>query len=272
MKWHCFLFFLILSFRGHLWATSESFCLNPRQLQPGLSTQDLETNLLSGHKGEIKQWRLQWASLEKNQRAEKISEVIQEKNQIRLKEFLENKVLTGSSISKDQAQDLRQNISEHPVVGLKAMDHYDPDLRIGFCFGRATFVHWELIRLGVNPERIVKIFAVGSLYKDYQSWDYHVATAVLADDNSWWVIDDLQNELMSPQEWMKAINQWSRHAGYPQIQYYFTSPYKFQPHLGAYPLQALLDPLYKDYFKDLMQSFKNNKYCQKSNMSTALPQ
>lgn len=75
---------------------------------------------------------------------------------------------------------------------------YDPDLKIGFCFGRATIGHMEALVRGVHPDSIRKIWIAG----DMKEWGHHVAVMIKAEEG-WWVIDTNLQRVVKTDEWLK---------------------------------------------------------------------
>ena len=164
--------------------------------------------------------------------------------------------------SKSQAQKILKELRSNPVIGDTAQGHYDATAETGFCFGRAAFVHFALLKLGVKPEHISKIFVMGGLYRDGTGWDYHVATAALGAEGQWWVIDSLVDDVLPLQAWMQQVSKWDGNRINPRIRYYFTAATKFQPIYGTYEAPRLRSPIYKGYFENLAAWYANNT-CQK---------
>lgn len=153
----------------------------------------------------------------------------------------------------------------HPVVGKKFASKYDlKSQEIGFCFGRAAYVHFELIKAGVSATNIVKIFAMGGLYRDNVGWDYHVATAVQEELGTWLVIDSLNDEVLDLQSWINKVSKWDGNRVNPKLRFYFTDPNKFQATSGFYNNEKFNLPLYKGYFKDLLKWYSKRENCIKS--------
>ena len=165
---------------------------------------------------------------------------------------------TKEGISESQASEILKMFRNHPVISEEATAKYDTELRqIGYCFGRAAFVHWELLRRGVKPTNIGKIFAIGKFNYQGALWDFHVATVVRNLDGDWLVIDGFQNRVMKPDVWTEQISKWSLNNALYGVRFYFTDPVKFRPLPGAYSEKNLNDVHYKNYFKDLIQWFND---------------
>jgi hypothetical protein len=75
---------------------------------------------------------------------------------------------------------------------------YDPQNKVGFCFGRATIAHMEALVRGMDPNSIKKIWIAG----DMKEWGHHVATLIKI-ENSWMVVDTNLNKVVSVEEWIK---------------------------------------------------------------------
>jgi len=108
------------------------------------------------------------------------------------------------AISQQQASLLVKTILDHPTNGSKHEKKYDPEECYGFCFGRATLVHSEALRRGVDPAAIKKIWVVGSIEKG--RWQFHVATMIKAKGTgTWWVVDPIYSKAISVKEWVQRM-------------------------------------------------------------------
>lgn len=164
----------------------------------------------------------------------------------------------SDAITLKQANKLLKSISPHPIVGDIAYDYYNRAGReIGFCFGRATYVHLALLRMGVKKDAIKKIWTVGQTGGEV-NWIYHVATAVRTTDGNWTVIDNFVNRLVTAQEWatmMRTMTVDGKKATF------ITDAKKFGPKTGAYSrvqlgLELSRDKdFYQNYFVDLFKWF-----------------
>jgi len=181
---------------------------------------------------------------------------MQKKNQEFLSELKEWG--TNSSMTLVQAQNILNSIPKHPIIGNPGEKKYDPNHEIGYCFGRAAYVHLELLRQGVPAKSIGKIFVLGSLYREYRGWDFHLATIVKSSDGEWLVIDNLVEEVSLVPEWMKKISKWDRDSRNPSLRFYFTDPVKFLPLAGPYSKESLNNPIYNNYFIDLLKWFRES--------------
>lgn len=156
---------------------------------------NVETNLIKLYYSEIEKVKSNLAEgLPLRERDIAISKALQTKNADLLK-LLDTNVnadpnLVLGSLSQEQAQRVLLSLVNHPIVGNDALEKkYDVAREVGFCFGRATFVHMELLRRGVDPSSIAKIFAIGRLNHEAEAWDYHVTTIVRGNGGKWLVID-----------------------------------------------------------------------------------
>lgn len=160
-----------------------------------------------------------------------------------------------SSVSYDFAHDVLNSINRHPVVSDYNVDHYKNGSEIGFCFGRATYVHLALLRAGVQRSSIKKIWAVGPMQTGSLDWQFHVATIVKADRGHWFVIDTFIGSVVTPEQWFQRMQEVSKDH---TLRFYVSDPSKFSVSLGVYNrVQLGLDltqeqDWYSHYFKDLM--------------------
>lgn len=163
------------------------------------------------------------------------------------------------SLMLHQAQKLMTATQQNEVVGFRASQKYqNPKFAIGYCFGRATFIHLMLLKMGVQKESIYKIWAVGGLVTNIPDvvWGHHVATVVFTRDKGWVVLDTNEAKPITVEEWMNS--QISRSTD-GQIRFYLTDAAKLGVDIGRYSrLQMGLDlpldqDLYFGYFKDMIQ-------------------
>ncbi len=239
----------------------------PYQTPPTLSPGSIETDLLRSQREELAAAEAISAreqNLTTDQKNSIISKILQTKNQELIQELnrlAEDQRKRGiQGITQKQAEQVLASIHQHPVVGPKSSRKYDTwDQMIGYCFGRAAYIHWDLLRRGVTPEKIGKIFAVGGLRQKISNgfhWDYHMATIVRAVDD-WWVIDPLIGKIMKVDPWMTDVNQMAANSP-SRLRFYFTDAIKLHPIPGAYSLERLLIPEYRGYFQDLFDWFRDH--------------
>lgn len=160
------------------------------------------------------------------------------------------------SIPLEYADDVYYSINQHPVVSEFRIYDYRNGHQIGFCFGRATYVHLVLLRSGMDKRSIKKIWAVGPMVTGDTEWQFHVATAVLAEDGQWYAIDTFQGRVVPVREWFRAMQEVATDK---TLRFYVSEPSKFSVSLGEYSrIQLGLDlsadqDWYSHYFKKLME-------------------
>lgn len=163
----------------------------------------------------------------------------------------------GGSLTSTEIREVLKAMVAHPIVGPAGYAKYDPDHRVGFCFGRAAFAHLELLARGARAQEVAKIFALGSLRHRGGPWRFHVATVVKDDQGRWWAVDSLQKDILEVGAWIRAVNAMDIDPKAPTVRYYVTDPAKFQPLLGAYEAKMLQDPLFNGYFVDLAGALRD---------------
>jgi hypothetical protein len=146
-------------------------------------------------------------------------------------------------------------LSNNAVTKRGSHPRYDPSGTIGYCFGRAAYVHYLLLRAGVPQQHIAKIFGLGKLKWEQGLWDYHMATMIPADDGQWLVIDNLFEKVLTHREWMERVAQFDIKKDLSQVRFYVTDPRKFQPAYAQYSLSNFNIPELKDFFDDLLKAF-----------------
>jgi len=152
------------------------------------------------------------------------------------------------SISQNEANEIVQKMRLHPVVGNEALKIYDPEGCIGFCFGRATWAHLELIKRKVNPASTVKAFVVGSMVEGDSIWGWHVSDFVRSDDGEWRALDEATGAV-TLQEW---LDYWRAQDDSGKVRLYMTDPRKFTAETGAYE-DSHMREFYDGYFIDMFQ-------------------
>lgn len=159
-----------------------------------------------------------------------------------------------ASISQEQASLLVNKILNHPTHGRKHEKKYDPEECYGFCFGRATLVHNEALRRGVDPAAIKKIWVVGSLERG--RWQFHVATMIKAKGTgTWWVMDPVYSKAISVKEWIRRMQNG---ADDNRMMVFVTDPRRFSVYdPRVYSNIDLLgdgkSDFYNGYFKDYLE-------------------
>jgi len=175
----------------------------------------------------------------------------------------------AAGVSYDQARLILSKLLQERIY----YDYrsYDPQGNIGFCFGRAMYLHLQLLRHGVAKDSIKKIFAIGPMRTGEINWQFHVATMVKdKNSNDWWVLDSNLPRPLSIEKWIEyyqkfRIDQTSMFFGFfkktdneKSIRFYVTEASKFGSSAWQYSPQSLNDPFYNNFFKDMLRDFKEN--------------
>lgn len=172
-----------------------------------------------------------------------------------------------SSITMATAEFLRNQIYENPIVRPMNDKYSQPGTSIGYCFGRATFVHLMLLKMGVQKSSIQKIWAVGEMKAGDILWQFHVATMAFTESHGWVVIDSNHMHPIPVREWTA---HYSKQTETGRIRFYATDAGKFSFELGKYSrVQLGLDlpaerDWYKNYFKDMFNWLKSKKVTEDS--------
>ncbi len=152
------------------------------------------------------------------------------------------------------------SMTKNPIIAdANAGKYNQPNVDIAYCFGRAAYAHFALLKMGVDKSAIRKIWAVGPMEGDV-NWQFHVATIVRADDGRWYVLDTyFAGEVVTLERW---ISTWRGMNKDGKLRIYFTDPQKFSVELGTYDRVQLGLNLtrdkdwYKGFFADLMTWFQ----------------
>lgn len=160
-------------------------------------------------------------------------------------------------ITKAEAEKLVASIAHHPVVGRNNI-YEKQKVSIGFCFGRATYTHLMLLKMGVDKDSIRKAFVVGNMNNGV-SWAWHVTTVVRsADGKGWWAVDNFTGVTFL-EDWFAQVFRLSTDK---KLRIYISEPAKFSAELAKYsPGQLGLkmqkkNDWYSGYFADLTKWFK----------------
>ncbi len=166
----------------------------------------------------------------------------------------------ASQLRYSEAQRLWKVIQTHTVVGTEHISKYEPaNVRIGYCFGRAMYGHLMLLKMGLQKESILKVWAIGKAVTSEGTWDFHVATLAYTPDQGWVSIDPFFGKPMPAAEWIQNFNKFSSDK---RMRFYVTSPQKFSMGIGRYNPQNLGLELnehkdwYKNYFVYLLESVR----------------
>lgn len=144
-----------------------------------------------------------------------------------------------------------ETVKKNPIATIDAVTQYEHGSDIGFCFGRALYVHHLLLQAGVKQEDLVKIFNVGQLLVQGQMWNFHVAMMVRDSKDGFLVVDPLAGKTLDYKSWIKQNADYEVKRSLSRGRFYLTDPRKFMVGPGAYSLEALSAPHLKAYFTDL---------------------
>jgi hypothetical protein len=160
----------------------------------------------------------------------------------------------GATSQLPLAKRILRGVAAHPITGMESVFTREHSGEIGFCFGRALFVHRELLKAGMAQQDLVKIFALGELSVDKQLWRFHVAVGIRDPKQGILMIDPLFPEVQSIAQWMREIEKFDIKFPYSRTRFYPTDPRKFLPSGGRYDKAQLNDPVFKKYFTALASS------------------
>ena len=143
-------------------------------------------------------------------------------------------------------------LTENPIAGNNPIHFYGESTDAGFCFGRALFVEKMLHNLNVKQEQIYKVFVIGDLFDGHILWNYHVATMYINAAGKKLMIDSLFDKVYDLESWFKKINKFAINQKSPVFRIYFAGAHKFQARPGEFAKEDLFNPLYDNYFFDLL--------------------
>jgi hypothetical protein len=182
-----------------------------------------------------------------------------QKNQVLISKMTERPLVTSATrkegLDDFAIENLFRSVEDHPVASLRAYDKYTKNSPgMGFCFGRATAAHLKALQNGVHKDSIRKIWAVGTLESGDTSWRYHVTTVVRNKSGDWIAIDPIMGRPIKLETWYKEMKGMDV-AG--NMRLFETTPERAGPSsTRAYNNRMFHDPVYEDYYKDLMVEFR----------------
>lgn len=170
----------------------------------------------------------------------------------------------AQTLDRVQAQKILDIVFNHPTIGFRADDIYSrPGEEMGFCFGRAMYMHLLALKIGVQKESIKKIWAVGPMQSDTPGvdWGYHVGLMVYSKEG-WIVLDPNLRHVYLVKDWVQKFSEKSIDG---RIRFYATEPNKFGLYSGKYSRYLLgLDlnieqDWFKHYFVDMINQSRSEK-------------
>jgi hypothetical protein len=163
-----------------------------------------------------------------------------------------------------QAKKVLESLQRHPSVNLQAQKLYRrEDREIGYCFGRATYFHLVLLKMGVPKQAIKKVWLVGPLRADNNKdliWSFHVATAVFTNDFGWVTLDTSEYKPQPVRHWLTT---WGDRSLDKKPRLYVTDASKLNVQLGKYSRTQMGLDMSKDedwfqgYFTDMLSGLKD---------------
>lgn len=226
----------------------------PRRVSIAAAKANVDVDLLKFHRLEIKKaGRLAMPARNKKLFAQLNEYKISSKDRAPAKPKAE-------AINEAQAKIIHDALQSHPIVSVEGSAKYDTRRRmVGYCFGRAAFVHWELLRRGVDPRAIAKLFVIGDLFYENTIWEFHVSTIVRATDGGWWAIDGYGAAPLKLEAWSDRVKTWShKNTKNLSMRFYFADAVKFLPLPGAYSDERLFTAIYKGFFTDIIRWFNEH--------------
>jgi hypothetical protein len=133
-------------------------------------------------------------------------------------------------------------------------ENYKEGGQVGFCFGRALYLHYLLLKSGVPQNELAKIFVLGELKFGDTFWRFHVALMVRDKAQGFLVVDPLVGEVIGYREWMEKNAAYDVKAPNGRSRFYVTDARKFMPAFGEYDAAQLKEPVLRKYFEGLVQS------------------
>jgi hypothetical protein len=125
----------------------------------------------------------------------------------------------------------------------------DPEVSIGFCFGRAVGVHLLARQRNLSNDSIRKFWLMGEMETGDVTWSHHVATGIRGDDGQWFVINPATTTLQPVEAWLK---DWQGISTDGQMTLFATKADRFGPDARDPLFESTTEPdSYNGFFHDL---------------------
>lgn len=181
-----------------------------------------------------------------------------------LKKFVPTKhERRAQTVSIKQTQKMLDIVTHHRVVGLHNDNIYArPNEEMGFCFGRAMYLHLLSLKLGLHKGSIKKIWALGPMDSGTPNvtWGYHVALMVFSKEKAWVVLDANIGRVVTAEQWVRIYTNRSLDQ---RVRFYASEPEKFGLYAGKYSRYILgldlntNDDWFKHYFVDMLRASRS---------------
>jgi hypothetical protein len=167
-------------------------------------------------------------------------------------------------LTAPQIQEVYRAVDSNGAADLYKLPNYDPKGNMGFCFGRAVAAHIEALRSGIDRAQVRKVWAVGDFKSGNVNWRYHVATVVRDASGKWIAVDPIFGGPLPLGAWYLRMKAYENPTGPQNMRLFTTNAERFGPSAtDKYsPIQMGTgknpDGVYRGFFKDMMQSFRDN--------------
>ncbi|MGE3262257.1 MAG: hypothetical protein AB7K68_10800 [Bacteriovoracia bacterium] len=168
----------------------------------------------------------------------------------------------SSGLSLPEIHALYKRVATNRVADYSkpVMDKYDPDGKIGFCFGRASAAHWIALQTtDIAKENIKKIWAIGTMKYNQVYWAHHVASIVRDKNGVWHSLDPEYGRPLRLPVWYQKVKAMDADG---RLQLFVTPAKRFGP--GSKNTYNTVNrdntdvdltiPFYNNYFTDLLQT------------------
>lgn len=116
------------------------------------------------------------------------------------KETLLQRAVNEKGLSISTIKEIFESLTRSSRLSERGVSDAKCD-RFGFCFGRASMVHFEALSKSIPSDLIKKVWMIGKV----KSWRYHVAT-ILRSGSDWYVLDT-DSGLMKIDNWVAKYNK-----------------------------------------------------------------
>jgi len=123
---------------------------------------------------------------------------------------------TKMALNSRERQELFNYVVHHKVAATTPENEkkYDPEGKIGYCYGRAMAVHLRARRMGLKPDSIRKLFIVGDLRQSEKpEWRFHVTTLIKGTEGGWYAVDPIlkrpffKGTALPMKQWVETVRK-----------------------------------------------------------------
>ena len=154
-------------------------------------------------------------------------------------------------------EEVRRKVATSGVFSDQVRAERDPYGSFGFCFGFALGVHYGLLKAGVPPGHIARLYLIGDLEVVGKIWRFHTVVLVRDFEHGYIAVDPLLETWTPYRKWISEALLVDIKREFSHARVYFTDPRKVLPASGVYSEEVFYEPQYKGFFPSLISSMED---------------